>query len=176
MGEPVSKKQWLGLLIGLAGVLLVLERNVALDNSNLIAIAMSVIALIGLTAGNLYQKRFCSDMDLWRGGAIQSGASGIVCFLLLIVFSEYYIQWTPSFVYALAYMAIGVSIGALSLLYIMIRNSSVSKVASLFCLVPVSAALVSYILYQEKFSAITIIGVLLVMVGIYFTLNQKEVT
>ncbi|MFT5419507.1 MAG: drug/metabolite transporter (DMT)-like permease [Candidatus Endobugula sp.] len=172
VGEKLNHRQWLGLALGLIGVLFVLSRNVVLDQLGIQSIAMSVLGLLGLSLGNLYQKRFCNDMNLFIGGAIQSASAGLACTFLLVVFSEYETLWSLHYIYALSYMTIGVSIGALSLLYIMIRCGSVSKVASIFYLVPVAAAFVSYLFFDEKLNAITLIGVVVVMLGI--SLTNKE--
>ena len=73
---------------------------------------MSIIGLMGVTAGNLYQKRFCAGMNVVTGGAIQSGASALAMLLLVSMFETPTIRWTPPFIAALAYMVVGVSIGA----------------------------------------------------------------
>ena len=173
INEKVSLKQWLGLMLGLIGVLIVLMRNVTFNQVGLEAIAMSVFALLGLTLGNIYQKRFCSDMNLFYGGAIQSGVSALACLLLLIAFGEYQINWTREYLYAWAYMTVGVSVGALSLLYVMIQHGSVSKVASLFYLVPVSAAITSFFFYAEKLNSMTLLGIGSVIVAIILTIKSE---
>lgn len=174
INEHISLKQWIGLILGLIGVTIVLMRNVEFSHTGIMAILMSVLALIGLSIGNLYQKRFCSEMNLLSGGAIQSAVSGLACLFLLLLFSEYRIEWSSDFIYALAYMTVGVSVGALTLLYIMIRKGSVSKVASLFYLMPVSAAVVSFLIYDEVLSLVTLLGMAIVMVGISLTLKTQQ--
>ena len=98
-------------------------------------------------------------MNIFVGGSIQSISSALVCLILLLLFDNYHVQWTLEFIYALSFMTIGVSIGALSLLYIMIRRAEVSKVASIFYLVPVSAAISGYLIYDESFDLVTTLGV-----------------
>lgn len=169
VGEKLSLTQWCGLLTGLAGVAMVVGHNVHLDMTSTVPIAMSVLGLLGLTLGNLYQKKFCSTMNVISGGCIQSFASAMVCLVLLTAFDHYWIEWNMEFVGALAYMSIGVSIGALTLLYLMIRRGEVSKVASVFYLVPVSAAVASYLIYNETFDLTTMIGAAVVAVGVFLT-------
>ncbi len=170
--EEVMPRQWFGLIIGLFGVLLVVFHNMDFSTAGLYSILLSVVGLLGLTFGSLYQKKYCSNMSLFTGGSIQSLSSGFICLILLLLFDSYKIIWSSEFVYALSFMAIGVSIGALSLLYIMIQRSEVSKVASLFYLVPVSAAITGYLIYDEVFDLLTGLGVVIVAIGVYLT-NKK---
>ena len=173
MNERVTKKQWLGLVLGLLGVLIVLMRNVTFNQVGIEAVGLSIMALLGLTLGNIYQKHYCSDMNLFYGGAVQSGVSAIVCLILLVSFSEFQLNWTVEYTYAWGYMTIGVSVGALSLLYIMIQHGSVTKVASLFYLVPVSAAVVSFFVYAEKLNPITFVGIGIVVLAILLTVKSE---
>ncbi len=166
VGEQVTPWQWAGLFLGFAGVAFVLGHKVRFDGASTFAVAMSVVGLIGVTGGNLYQKRFCSQMNLFTGGAIQSAASALAAFVLALGFERMTVQWTPSFVVALLYMAVCVSMGALTLLYIMIRRGDVSRVASVFYLVPVSAAASSFFIFGERFDAQVGIGVGIVAFGV----------
>ncbi|MEL7614652.1 DMT family transporter [Vreelandella titanicae] len=151
VGEKLILRQWGGLVAGLVGVAMVVGHKANLNMAPLIPIAMSVLGLLGLTFGNLYQKKFCANMNVISGGCIQSLASAVICLLLLPFFGQYKAEWSIEFIGALAYMSVGVSIGALTMLYLMIRRGEVSKVASVFYLVPVSAAVASYLIYGETF-------------------------
>lgn len=166
VGEKVSSRQWAGLLLGFAGVAFVLGHKVHFDGAGWLAVGMSVIGLIGVTGGNLYQKRFCAQMNVFTGGAIQSAASALVATVLAASLEHMTVQWTMPFVGALLYMAVGVSMGALTLLYIMIRRGDVSRVASVFYLVPVSAAAASFLIFGERFDAQVGVGVGIVAIGV----------
>ncbi len=148
---------------------MVVGHNVDFSMASAVPITMSVLGLLGLTFGNLYQKKFCSNMNVISGGCIQSFASAVICLLLLSIFDQYRLEWTVEFVGALLYMSVGVSIGALTLLYLMIRRGEVSKVASVFYLVPVSAAVASYLIYNETFDALTLVGTAVVALGVFLT-------
>jgi len=169
LSEDTGIIQAFGLLVGLVGVMLVLVNNMDITTAGLYSIALSVFGLLGLSLGNLYQKKFCENMNIFSGGAIQSIASGFVCLILMLMFDSYEVVWTSEFIYALLFMTIGVSIGALSLLYIMIRRAEVSKVASIFYLIPVSAAISGYFIYGETFELITILGIAIVALGVYLS-------
>lgn len=174
LGERARPFQWIGLMLGLLGVALVVWHKVTFDSTHTMGVAMSVVGLIGLAAGNLYQKRFCSHMSVITGGAIQSGVSALATLPLAITFEAMHVDWNPHFIGALLFMAIGVSIGALSLLYMMIRRGEVSKVATIFYLVPVSAAAVSYVLFGERFDTVAMGGVAIVAIGVTMVLRSPK--
>ena len=138
-----------------------------------VAISMSVLALLGVTFGNIYQKRYCAKMELFYGGVIQSLVSGFKCLALLPFFESFKVTWEVEFIISLAYMIVGVSLGALSLLYIMIRQGEVSRVASVLYLVPVSAAVSAYLLFGETIEETTLLGASIIALGIFLT-NRKS--
>lgn len=174
LGEHLSWQQWVGLGMGLIGVAFVVWHKIDFSTFQIFGVGMSIIGLLGVTMGNIYQKRFCSNMSVFPGGAIQSATSAILLLPLAVIFERMEVIWHPEFIMALTYMSVGVSIGALSLLYIMIRRGDVSKVASVFYLVPVTAAIASYLLYGETFDLQVIIGVSVVAIGVYFVNSSPK--
>ncbi|WP_339721418.1 DMT family transporter [Marinomonas primoryensis] len=174
VNETLSLSQWVGLGLGLAGVLIVVSNNIDTSTTSSFSIFFSFLALIGLTFGNLYQKKYCSNMNVFIGGSIQSLISFLICIPLMMIFEGYRVEWTTSYIIALSYMSIGVSIGALTILYLMIREGNVSKVASVFYLVPVSAAFSGYLLFGETFEYSTLIGASIVLMGVLLTNYEGE--
>ena len=169
--EEINKRVWFGLVIGFIGVAFVVISKVDTSFDSIIGVFWSVVGLLGLSFGSLYQKKYCTDMNLYSGGAIQTLSSTILVIPFLF-FEDIHVTWNNDFLIALLYMAVGVSIGALSLLYIMIKNGEVSKVSSIFYLVPVSAAIVSFFLLGEKMELNVIVGIVTVIAGI--TLINKN--
>lgn len=170
--EKVSKRVVLGLFIGFIGVSFVVFSKLDFSYSSTVGIFWSIVGLLGLSLGSLYQKKYCTNMNLYSGGAIQTLSSTILTVPFLF-FENIRIDFSTEFFIALFYMAIAVSIIALSLLYIMIKNGEVSKVSSIFYLVPVSASIVSYFLLDEKMELIVLIGIIAVILGILL-INKKE--
>lgn len=166
LGEKTSKRQLLGLAVGFVGVYLVLRERLYVDPSYLPAIALSFVALLGLAAGNLYQKRRCTSMHLLSGGAIQCGVTAVVMFGGAAMFNEAPAVWSPEFIIALLWMAIVVSIGAVSILYVLIRRHDVSRVASVFYLMPASAAVGAYFLFGQTLSVSALIGMAVTATGV----------
>lgn len=169
--EKITIRVWIGLALGFLGVFFVVISKLNVEDFSMIGIFCSLVALAGLSFGSLYQKKYCTGMNLYSGGAIQT-LSATLLTLPFLFFEDIYVTWNIDFFIALFYMAVGVSIGALSLLYIMIKNGEVSKVSSIFYLVPVSAAIVSYFLLNEKLELNVIIGIITVIIGI--TLINKR--
>ena len=174
LSEEINKRVWLGLIIGFIGVSFVVISRLDISFDSIIGIFWSVVALLGLSFGSLYQKKYCSHMNLYSGGAIQTLSSTILV-LPFLFFEDIHINLNGEFIIALLYMAIGVSIGALSLLYIMIKNGEVSKVSSIFYLVPVSAAIVSYFLLGDKIEFSEIIGIITIIIGIILINKRKGI-
>jgi len=166
VGEHVTVRQWTGLFVGFIGVALVVGQKIHLEGAGLFAIGMSVLGLLGVTMGNLYQKRFCAQMSVFTGGAIQSAASALLCLPAALLFETISVDWSGEFIAALLYMTVGVSCGALTLLYIMIRRGDVSRVASVFYLVPVSAAAASFLIFDEALDPWVLAGMVIVAVGV----------
>ncbi len=150
MGETVTRIQWLGLALGLFGVILVLhDRNIVLAGSPLGWIA-SLVSLVGITLGTLYQKRYCGGID-WRvGNLVQYIGAGFLFALGAFAFETREIHWSGELVFAIAWLALVLSIAAVGLMYWLIRRSAATGFASLFYLVPGVTALLAYLLFGER--------------------------
>ena len=165
LGEKVTPLQWLGLLLGLGGVLLVLH-NRNFEGQSLIGWAASGVSLVSITVGTLYQKRFCSHIDWRAGNLIQFIAVAIFFGLGALMFESRAVHWTPTFVLATGWLAIVLSVGSISLLYWLIRRSAATQVASLFYLVPGVTALMAYALFDERLDPLSIAGMAVCAAGV----------
>jgi len=159
LGERVTPLQWLGLLLGLLGVFLVVRSNVAgATAAPLAAWVASVIALIGITLGTLYQKRFGGAID-WRCSFLfQYGAAGLMAGTAALLFERRVVQWDPHFIGALAWMVLVLSLSAIWLLYFLIRRSAATRVVSLFYLTPPVTALMAWAIFGDRLDAWSLIG------------------
>ena len=166
LNETVLRRQWLGLLLGLFGVGLVVFGKVGLG-FGVHALWPAIAALLGITAGTLYQKRFCPPFD-WRTGAIaQFLPTALVTFLLALMTETFQVHWTGEFVFALGWLVLALSIGAISLLNWLIRHSEAVNIASLFYLVPPCTALVAWLMFDEAFTGLALVGMALTVCGVY---------
>jgi len=172
LGERVSGQQWLGLSLGVLGVYFVVSRDLLLDASYIRGLALSFFALVALSAGNLYQKKFCAHMDVFTGGCAQNVASAAAMLVAMSVFGAHNVHWTSSFVISLLWMTVVVSVGAVSILYVMIRRGKVSVVASIFYLVPVSAAIGAYLLFGQVPTGVQLLGAFVAAAGVAMVVRR----
>jgi len=166
MGERVTRRQWLGLALGLVGVALVLhDRNVA-GSGTWLGWSASLVSLIGITLGTLYQKRFCGAIDWRTGNLVQYITAGALFWLGAFVFETREIHWSANLVFAIAWLVLVMSLGAIGLMYWLIRRSAATGFASLFYLVPAVTALMAYALFGEKLDAVSLAGMAVCAVGV----------
>ncbi|WP_158045855.1 DMT family transporter [Skermanella pratensis] len=166
LGETVSARQWLGLALGLCGVLLVVWENLSLQADYLSGVALCAAALVGITIGTLYQKRFCGGMDLRSGTALQYAATSVALLALALRFETMEVRWTGEFLFALAWLGLVLSVGAVFLLYILIRRGAAAQVASLFYLVPPATAVIAYLMFDERLGLLALSGMAVTAAGV----------
>jgi len=173
LGERIDLKHWIGIGLGLAGAALVVAPKMTLDpgTATLMAIGpIAVIATIGslicITAGTLYQKVNGAIGELPKLAFFQYVGATSVAMLLAFATETRNVEWTKEFTLALAWLVVLLSIGAISLLLTMIRASAVSRVTSLFYLVPATTALMAWGLLGEHLTLIQIVGMVLVMIAV----------
>lgn len=166
LGERVTGRQWAGFLLGFCGVTLVVWQKLGQGIGTPLGMGLSVLALIGITAGTLYQKRYCADMPLRSGPVIQFAVSAVAVGALALAFETRQVAWTGEFIFALAWLSIVLSPGAVTLLYILIRRGAATQVASLFYLVPPLTAVLAWLLFDETFGPPALAGMGLVVLGV----------
>ena len=172
LGEQVSGRQWSGLALGFVGVGLVVSGKFG-EAALGPMLVPALVALLGITAGTLYQKRFCAQFDLRTGSVIQFVPTAIVTAMAVALFEEFRIEWTPDFIFALGWLVLVLSLGAISLLNLLIRSGSAVNVASLFYLTPISTAVIAWVIFGEKLTLTAAVGMLLAVSGVYLVARAK---
>ena len=171
LGERVSARQWAGLALGFGGVALVVGSKASVDGVDGDALVHMLVpalaALLGITAGTLYQKRFCPRFDLRTGSVMQFLPSLVITLLVASQTETLRIEWTGDFVFALGWLVLVLSIGAISLLNLLIRSGSAVNVASLFYLTPPTTALIAWAMFDETLSALAIVGMTIAVAGVW---------
>jgi drug/metabolite transporter (DMT)-like permease len=166
--ERISARRWLGLLIGLIGISIVIYPKLPHDHSLPgidSGLPAALFALLAITLGTIYQKRFCANMDLRSGGTLQY----LACALVLPLFfdaSDPAPHWSLSFILSLSWLVLVLSVGAIGLLYRLLARGAASQVASYFYLVPPTTVLFGVVLLGEPLTLITVLGALFVTVGV----------
>jgi drug/metabolite transporter (DMT)-like permease len=177
IGERVRPRQWLGLMLGLGGVALVVYAKINLVGLSALAIGYCLFALLSITAGTMYQRHFCPQFDLRTGTVIQFGATVLALLPFAIVFEQMDVSlskvaWTPSFVGALLWSVLALSIGAIFLLFKLIRRSDATQVTSLLYLTPPTTAIMAWIMFGEAFSVLGIVGMVVAVAGVAFVVKK----
>src|SRR5262249_22039102 len=142
-GETVSAMQWLGLALGFGGVALVVWQKVSLHALDAVSISWALLGLFSITAGTLYQKRYCASFDVRAGSAIQFGAALLVVMPVALFTETMQVRWTGEFIFALVWSVLALSIGAISLLFYLIEHGEATRVSSLFYLTPLVTAVMA---------------------------------
>lgn len=159
LGERVTPLQWGGLVLGLAGVALILHDRPMSGQAGWGWVATSV-SLVSITLGTLYQRRYCSRIDWRSGNLVQYVAAAVFFTSGAFLFEQRVVHWTTEFVLAVIWLAVVLSIGSIGLLYWLIRHQAATSVASLFYLVPAVTALMAFVLFDERLDAIAIAGMI----------------
>jgi len=167
LGERVLARQWFGLALGLLGVYLVLHEKTASGGATPFGWLAATVALLGITAGTLYQKRFGGGMD-WRPALfIQYAAAAILFSFGAFGFETRVVNWTPQFLLALGWLIFGLSLGAIWLYYYMIRRAAATRVTSLFYLTPPTTALMAWAAFDERLAPLALVGMAVSVVGVF---------
>jgi drug/metabolite transporter (DMT)-like permease len=172
LNERVTPLQWLGLALGLAGVVLVMWQKFSLHELNGVSVAWSVLALVSITAGTLYQKRYCPRFDLRTGSLIQFSAALLLLLPLAIATETMHVRWTGEFMFALAWLVLVLSVGAISLLYHLIEHGEATRVASLFYLTPLTTAAMAWIIFGETLQVMALVGMVIGIAGVALVVRK----
>lgn len=166
LGEHVTPRQWTGLVLGIAGVTLVVWQNMSLQGLTAGSLLLAVIALFSITFGTLYQKRYCPHFDARSGSVIQFAAAFVLLLPLAWATETMRVEWTGEFVFALGWLVLVLSVGAISLLFRLISRGAATRVSSLFYLTPAVTALMAYLVFGEILTSLALIGMAIAIVGV----------
>ena len=172
----VTSRQWIGLALGLAGLLLVVARKFGAGSEvTALTLGCIVLALLSITAGTLFQKRFVKPADVRTANAIQLTAALLVT-LPLALFEHELIVWNLHFLSAMAWSVLVLTLGGSSLLYLLIQRGAATAVTSLLYLVPPTTALMAWALFSESITMVTLAGTALTAVGVSLVVRPARST
>ena len=170
----VTSRQWIGLVLGFGGLVLVVARKFGAGSEvTALTLGCAVFALLSITVGTLYQKRFVQPADVRSANAIQLGAALLVTLPLSLLEQEA-IVWNPSFVGAMAWSVLALTLGGSSLLYLMIQRGAATSVSSLMYLVPPTTAMMAWVLFNESITLTTLIGTALTALGVSLVVRPAK--
>ena len=174
LGERVSRMHWLGLALGFGGVAMVVWPKIGLQGLDTVSVAWALEALCAITAGTLYQKRYCPSFDLRAGSVIQFVAAFAVLLPLALLTETMHIEWNARFVFAIGWLALVLSIGAVSLLFVLIKHGEATRVSSLFYLTPLATAAMAWFAFEEHLDWLALTGMLIGVTGVALVLRKPQ--
>ncbi len=166
LDEPVSRRQWAGLVLGFGGLGLVVAEKVALGEAVWFGYALGLMALAAITAGILYQKRFCADFDLRTLVAVQNVIGCVLILALAVMFETMEVSWTGEFLFALVWSAVVLSVVAMMVFYTLVARGAATRVTSLIYLSPPTTAAMGWLVFGETLAALAVAGMAVAMVGV----------
>ena len=179
LNEPLKARAVLGLILGLVGLFVVVIPRINMTGDNaisLVAVAASVIGLLGGTSGTILQKKYGGAIPTLAGTSIQYAATALVLLVLALLFEEPNITWSPEFIGALTWLVLALSFGAILLLFFLLSHGSAASVSSLYYLVPAVTAIIAYFMFDEHISVISLIGTAITVVGVWLVVGKQKET
>ena len=176
LGEPVTARHWAGLFVGFVGVALVLSPKLAETGGGVTPanVAACTLAVLGMAAGTIWQKRFGGGQDLVTGTAWQFVGGTIPMLALALLFETGDYTLNGELIFAMLWLVLVLSVGAIFLLMFLIRQGAVSRVASLFYLVPGVTALIAWVLFGETLSLLQLVGMAVAAAGVWLATSQTR--
>jgi drug/metabolite transporter (DMT)-like permease len=174
LSERVRPRQWLGLALGVSGVVLVLWERANLNEIQPVGVVLCLGSLLCISYGTIHQKRYCGNMDLVSGGLIQAVTACIVTGVAAFILEPMRVHWSLEFSLALAWLVVGVSLGAFSLLITMIKRGEAVKVISLFYMVPPVTAVMAWMAFGEELGLIAYAGIVVTTIGVALVVRQQK--
>ncbi len=175
LGEMLTRKKWIGLFLGFLGVWMVVSEKLPEENSfGMDSIFFASLALVSITLGTLYQKRFATKLDIRTGAVIQFISALTIFGLLSLSLETMVVEWTFESIFALFWLALVLSIGAILILMRLIQSGAAANVASLFYLVPPATAVEAWWLFDEKLGWLAIVGMLVAVLGVAMVVQQPQ--
>ena len=166
LSEKVTKKQWIGVLLGFIGAALVLGLDVGTDIP-LLGLIATILALISITISTIWQKKLSNNLTLSVSNFYQAVGGCLFHILIIILFAKPYIDFSQTFVIAMSHQIFLVSFGAFTILMFLIKNNSASKTVSIFFLIPATSAFMAWLFLNESLTNLDLLGFLITTIGVY---------
>ena len=166
LNEKVSIKQWIGVLLGFSGAVMVLGFDIG-NEIPTIGLVATIIALVAITTSTIWQKKLSNNLPLSVSNMNQALGGFIFHIIVIILFAEPYIDFSTTFLVAMSHQIFLVSFGAFTILMFLIKRNSASKTVSIFFLIPPTSALMAWIFLNENLSNLDLLGFLIATVGVY---------
>jgi len=171
LGEKVTFKQWIGVILGFIGAALVLGFDIG-SSLPVLGVIASFVALLAITTSTLWQKKISNDLPLSVSNMYQAIGGCSLHLIIILIFSEPYINFTSTFLIAMSHQVFLVSFGAFTILMYLIKNNSASKTVSIFFLIPPTTAIMAWLFLNEKLNNLDLIGFAVATLGVYIATRK----
>ena len=171
LNEKVTFKQWLGVILGFIGSAMVLGLDIGVEIP-VLGLAATIIALLAITTSTLWQKKISNNLSLGVSNFYQAVGGFLFHIIIIVFFANPYINFTKTFLVAMAHQVFLVSFGAFTILMFLIKKNSASKTVSIFFLIPPTSALMAWFFLGEKLSNLDIVGFLIATAGVYIATRK----
>ncbi len=172
LDEKVTFKQWIGVILGFIGAALVLGFDIG-SSLPVFGVIASFIALLAITTSTLWQKKISNNLSLSVSNMYQAMGGCFFHILVIFIFNEPYINFTPAFLIAMSHQIFLVSFGAFTILMFLIKNNSASKTVSIFFLIPPTTAIMAWLFLNEKLNNLDLIGFAVATLGVYIATRKQ---
>ena len=172
LGEKVSFKQWIGVILGFLGATLVLGFDIG-TSLPVIGVIASFIALLAITTSTLWQKKISNNLPLSVSNMYQAMGGCLFHIIIIFIFADPYINFTSTFLIAMSHQIFLVSFGAFTILMFLIKNNSASKTVSIFFLIPPTTAIMAWLFLNEKLNNLDLIGFAVATLGVYIATRKQ---
>ena len=166
LGEKVTLKQWIGVLLGFIGAVLVLGFDIG-SEIPLLGLVATIVALVAITTSTIWQKKLSNNLPLSVSNFYQALGGCVFHILIIILFAKPYIVFSQTFIIAMSHQIFLVSFGAFTILMFLIKNNSASKTVSIFFLIPATSALMAWLFLNESLTNLDLLGFLITTIGVY---------
>ena len=166
LNEKVTAKQWIGVLLGFSGAILVIGLDIG-SNIPMIGLIATIIALIAITSSTIWQKKLSNNLPLSVSNMYQALGGVTFHIIIIIFFAKPYIDFTKTFIIAMSHQIFLVSFGAFTILMYLIKKNSASKTVSIFFLIPATSALMAWLFLNESLTNLDLLGFLITTIGVY---------
>ncbi len=173
LGESVSRRQWLGLALGFGGLAMVVAEKVVLGEAVWLGYVLGLMALVAITLGTLWHKRFCSGLDLLATVTIQSAISCVLMLALAGLFESMEVAWTTEYLFALGWSAVVLSVIAIMLFYYLVARGAATRATSLIYLSPPTTAVMGWLVFDETLAALALAGMAVAVAGVAMVSSQR---
>jgi drug/metabolite transporter (DMT)-like permease len=171
LGEKVSYKQWIGVILGFIGAALVIGFDIG-SSLPIAGVVASFIALLAITSSTLWQKKISNDLSLSVSNMYQAIGGCLFHIIIIFIFTDIYIDFTTTFLIAMSHQIFLVSFGAFTILMFLIKNNSASKTVSIFFLIPPTTAIMAWLFLNEKLNNLDLIGFVIATLGVYIATRK----